>query len=342
MHRPDAFRIMGSRSGKPTADALAQAQGGEPLPRDLAAEARMFSNGATAKEVRAWWMIFAAHTSDAAGDAAVARRLLQQETGDGAAIDGDGTPSQPQARRPASIRMDRGAFMSIPEFEFHPLGARIFDVACTFMPSVDEPEQPAMSFPQFCTLLQIFSLDGGFMEKSKLAFELIDIDGDGFIVPEEMRAYLRMISTASDDTITNATDKVFAECASKPGKISLSDFRNVVSLSDSFETNFCILPKVRSIDRILQHRVKEARQQAKTARCAAAAASSTSSKSLEKMKSDASAVDLEEGPSQLNLSGLVKAHQKLHRLAIKARTAVAKQTRTDALAPAHEVQLERK
>ncbi len=332
---------MGVRASAPDVEAAAAAQGSlPPLPPSLAAEAAMHAQ-APLQEVNLWWRIFAAHTSSAAGAAAVAR-LLQPAgdgtppvTGPGVDDDGDDDDNDSTAattpvgavgkmgRRPQAIRMDRAAFLSIPEFEFHPLGTRIFDVACTFMPCLDE--KPVLSFPQFCTLLQIFSLDGGFIEKSKFAFELMDVNGDGFVVPDEMQAYLRAISSASDDMIANATDKVFAECASHPGKISISDFRNVVSLSDGFETNFSVLPKVRTIKHILQHRVRETKRRAEVeARAAAAAAAAAAS-----AKSPKKTADLEEG--QLDLSGLVKQHQRLRGLAIKARTAVSqKQTRTDA------------
>ncbi|WP_067472756.1 EF-hand domain-containing protein [Actinomadura hibisca] len=59
-------------------------------------------------------------------------------------------------------------------------------------------------------------------EQYRATFELVDVDGDGFISPGELKSLMRALGQEISDT--RAVEVVVAADANRDGKISLEEF----------------------------------------------------------------------------------------------------------------------
>ena len=86
-------------------------------------------------------------------------------------------------------------------------------------------------FAQFVATLAILSDKGSQESKLKFAFQIYDIDGDGFITNGELFNVLKMIigNSFSDDQLQQVVDKTIIEAdKDRDGKISYEEFCGIV------------------------------------------------------------------------------------------------------------------
>lgn len=124
--------------------------------------------------------------------------------------------------------IDRQEFLSIPAVANNPLAMRLFAV-------VDKDGGGDVDFKEFIEALSTFSSKGSAESKLKFAFEIYDIDRDGYISNGELYLVLKMMvgSNLKDGQLQQIVDKTIMEADStRQGKISFEDFKRVVKGTD--------------------------------------------------------------------------------------------------------------
>lgn len=124
--------------------------------------------------------------------------------------------------------IDRQEFLSIPAIQNNPLAHRLFAV-------VDRDGGGDVDFKEFIEALSTFSSRGSTESKLRFAFEIYDIDRDGYISNGELFIVLKMMvgSNLRDAQLQQIVDKTIMEAdIDKRGKISFEEFRRVVGGQD--------------------------------------------------------------------------------------------------------------
>ncbi|KAJ3326080.1 Calcineurin subunit B type 2 [Gonapodya sp. JEL0774] len=120
-------------------------------------------------------------------------------------------------------------FFHIPELAMNPLAPRIVSV-------FDEDGRGEVNFRQFVKNLSIFSPKAKREVKLRFAFEVYDLNGDGFIDPAELYSTMRVMvgSSMTDLQLRQIVDKTLldADVVDKDGKISFEEFKRSLAFSN--------------------------------------------------------------------------------------------------------------
>lgn len=124
----------------------------------------------------------------------------------------------------SSGTIEKEEFLAIPAIQSNPLAARLVEL-------FDADGNGNVDFGEFISSLSIFSSRGKRDEKLKFAFNVFDIDGDGYLSNGELFIVLKMMV---GDNLQNAqlqqiVDKTIIEAdSSNQGSLSFADFKRVV------------------------------------------------------------------------------------------------------------------
>jgi serine/threonine-protein phosphatase 2B regulatory subunit len=124
--------------------------------------------------------------------------------------------------------IDRQEFLSIPQIASNPLAHRLFAV-------VDKDGGGEVDFQEFIEALSTFSSKGDKESKLKFAFQIYDIDRDGYISNGELFLVLKMMvgNNLRDGQLQQIVDKTLMEAdKDRDGKISFEEFRDMVGSPD--------------------------------------------------------------------------------------------------------------
>eukprot|EP00029_Vermamoeba_vermiformis_P011509 TRINITY_DN6342_c0_g1_i1.p1 TRINITY_DN6342_c0_g1~~TRINITY_DN6342_c0_g1_i1.p1 ORF type:complete len:183 (+),score=79.34 TRINITY_DN6342_c0_g1_i1:84-632(+) len=127
-------------------------------------------------------------------------------------------------------------FMSIPELAVNPLLERVISI-------FDTNKDNEVEFKEFISALSIFSDKGNKEGKLKFAFQVYDIDGDGFISNGELFQVLKMMvgSNLNDVQLQQIVDKTILEGdQDKDGRISFEEFKRMISNIEEIEEKMTI------------------------------------------------------------------------------------------------------
>ncbi|KAH3680495.1 hypothetical protein WICMUC_000283 [Wickerhamomyces mucosus] len=126
--------------------------------------------------------------------------------------------------RDSSGTISKEEFLSIPGVSSNPLAGRLIE---TF----DKDGSGDVDFQEFITGLSIFSTKGLKDDKLKFAFEIYDIDKDGFISNGELFLVLKMMvgKNLDDDQLQQIVDRTIMENdLDGDGKLSFQEFKKAV------------------------------------------------------------------------------------------------------------------
>lgn len=134
--------------------------------------------------------------------------------------------------------LDKNELLAIPELQENPLAHRVLEL-------FDTDGDGVISFTEFVTGLSIFSSKGNRAKKLKFAFDLYDIDKDGYISNGELYAVLHMMvgeSSISEEQLQQVVDKTIRDSDSdEDGKLNFMEFSQVLQRHNpSFVTKWCI------------------------------------------------------------------------------------------------------
>lgn len=124
----------------------------------------------------------------------------------------------------SSGTIEKDEFLAIPTIQTNPLAARLLEV-------FDKDGDGNIDFGEFVSALSIFSSKGNREEKLKFAFNVFDLDNDGYLSNGELFIILK---TMVGDNLQNAQlqqiiDKTIIEAdSSRTGKLSYADFKKAV------------------------------------------------------------------------------------------------------------------
>eukprot|EP01125_Pyxidicula_operculata_P000397 TRINITY_DN10428_c0_g1_i1.p1 TRINITY_DN10428_c0_g1~~TRINITY_DN10428_c0_g1_i1.p1 ORF type:complete len:182 (-),score=23.66 TRINITY_DN10428_c0_g1_i1:19-564(-) len=127
-------------------------------------------------------------------------------------------------------------FMSIPELAVNPLLVRVIQI-------FDENKDNQVQFTEFIKALSVFSENGNKEQKLKFAFQVYDIDADGFISNGELFQVLKMMvgNNLTEVQLQQIVDKTILEAdEDKDGKISYEEFKKMISNVDEIETKMTL------------------------------------------------------------------------------------------------------
>lgn len=117
----------------------------------------------------------------------------------------------------------------IPELAMNPLVERVIAI-------FDTNKDESINFKEFIQALAIFSVDGVKEAKLKFAFQVYDIDCDGFISNGELFQVLKMMvgSNLTDVQLQQIVDKTIieADTIDRDGRISFQEFEKIVGSTD--------------------------------------------------------------------------------------------------------------
>lgn len=119
-------------------------------------------------------------------------------------------------------------FLSVPELANNPLLERVFAI-------FDKNKDEEIEFKEFISALSTFSEKGNKEGKLRFAFQIYDIDGDGFISNGELFQVLKMMvgSNLTDVQLQQIVDKTILEAdLDKDGKISFEEFTRMIDNTD--------------------------------------------------------------------------------------------------------------
>ncbi|KAI3379953.1 hypothetical protein SNEBB_002667 [Seison nebaliae] len=115
-------------------------------------------------------------------------------------------------------------FTNIPELQQNPLVQRLIDI-------FDIDGNGEVDFKEFIEGISIFSIKGEKEQKLRFAFQIYDIDKDGYIGNGELFQVLKMMvgSNLKDTQLQQIVDKtiIYAD-KDEDGKISFDEFFNAV------------------------------------------------------------------------------------------------------------------
>ncbi|PVU90215.1 hypothetical protein BB559_004730 [Furculomyces boomerangus] len=124
--------------------------------------------------------------------------------------------------------IDKDEFLSIPQLTNNPLAHRLIDV-------FDRDGSGEVDFKEFITCLSAFSNKGNRSEKLKFAFQIYDIDRDGYISNGELFIVLKMMvgNNLTPTQLQQIVDKTIVEAdMDGDGKISFDEFSKFVARTD--------------------------------------------------------------------------------------------------------------
>ncbi|KAK9388665.1 hypothetical protein V1515DRAFT_597630 [Lipomyces mesembrius] len=130
--------------------------------------------------------------------------------------------------RDNSGTIDRNEFLAIPAIATNPLASRLIAI-------FDEDGGGDVDFQEFLTGLSAFSSKGGSDEKLRFAFNVYDMDRDGYISNGELFIVMKMMvgSNLKDQQLQQIVDKTIMEAdRDGDGKINFEEFVEMVSNTD--------------------------------------------------------------------------------------------------------------
>ncbi|KAK9363489.1 hypothetical protein V1504DRAFT_445030 [Lipomyces starkeyi] len=130
--------------------------------------------------------------------------------------------------RDNSGTIDRNEFLAIPAIATNPLASRLIAI-------FDEDGGGDVDFQEFLTGLSAFSSKGGSDEKLRFAFNVYDMDKDGYISNGELFIVMKMMvgSNLKDQQLQQIVDKTIMEAdRDGDGKINFEEFVKMVSSTD--------------------------------------------------------------------------------------------------------------
>ena len=95
-----------------------------------------------------------------------------------------------------------------------------------------------INFRAFISTLSVFSPGGDAQQKMQYAFDIYDIDGDGFISQDELQTILKMmVGTNLDKSqMSHIVEKTIMEADHDgDGKLSFTEFSKVMNLQEVAE-----------------------------------------------------------------------------------------------------------
>jgi serine/threonine-protein phosphatase 2B regulatory subunit len=130
--------------------------------------------------------------------------------------------------RDNSGTIEREEFLSLPQISSNPLATRMIAI-------FDEDGGGDVDFEEFVGGLSAFSNKGNKEQKLRFAFQVYDIDRDGYISNGELFIVLKMMvgSNLKDQQLQQIVDKTIMEAdLDKDGKISFEEFTKMVENTD--------------------------------------------------------------------------------------------------------------
>lgn len=132
--------------------------------------------------------------------------------------------------------IDKNEFLAIPGISSNPLSSRLMDV-------FDADGNGTIDFEEFITGLSVFSGKSSKKDKLKFAFQIYDIDRDGYIGNGELFIVMKMMvgKNLQDDELQQIVDKTIMEADQDgDGMLDFEEFRNAVdsnSITNSLTLN---------------------------------------------------------------------------------------------------------
>jgi len=127
-------------------------------------------------------------------------------------------------------------FLSIPDLALNPLLERILQI-------FDTNKDDEIQFSEFIGVLSTLSDKGTKEDKLRFAFQVYDIDSDGFISNGELFRVLKMMvgTNLTDVQLQQIVDKSMLEGDTDgDGKISFEEFVKMIGNSDSIDEKLTI------------------------------------------------------------------------------------------------------
>mmetsp|Transcript_8543 Transcript_8543/g.11534 ORF Transcript_8543/g.11534 Transcript_8543/m.11534 type:complete len:184 (-) Transcript_8543:47-598(-) len=128
-------------------------------------------------------------------------------------------------------------FLSVPELAGNPLLERVIAI-------FDKNKDDEIEFKEFISALSTFSEKGNKEGKLRFAFQVYDMDGDGYISNGELFQVLKMmVGDNLDDTqLQQIVDKTILEAdKDKDGKISFDEFVQMIENTDEIDKKMTIV-----------------------------------------------------------------------------------------------------
>ena len=124
-----------------------------------------------------------------------------------------------------SGQIDKQEFLSIPGISSNPLATRLMDV-------FDKDGDGSIDFEEFITGLSAFSGKSDNLNKLRFAFNIYDIDRDGYIGNGELFIVMKMMvgKNLKDEELQQIVDKTLMEAdLDGDGKLNFEEFKNAVN-----------------------------------------------------------------------------------------------------------------
>jgi len=127
-------------------------------------------------------------------------------------------------------------FLSVPELASNPLLERVIAI-------FDTNKDDEIEFKEFISALATFSEKGNTEAKLKFAFQIYDMDADGFISNGELFQVLQMMvgDNLTEVQLQQIVDKTIIEAdLDKDGKINFEEFKKLVSNTEDFDEKMTV------------------------------------------------------------------------------------------------------
>ena len=128
-------------------------------------------------------------------------------------------------------------FLSVPELANNPLLERVIAI-------FDKNKDDQIEFKEFIAALSTFSDKGNKEGKLRFAFQVYDVDGDGFISNGELFQVLKMMVGDNLDNVQlqQIVDKTILEAdKDRDGRISFDEFVQMIENTDEIEKKMTIV-----------------------------------------------------------------------------------------------------
>merc|ERR1711976_403886 len=132
--------------------------------------------------------------------------------------------------------LSKQEFMDIKELQGNPLLERVIDV-------FDENRDGEVQFTEFISSLAVFSQNGNDDAKLRFAFQIYDIDRDGYISNGELFTVLKKMvgNNLTPEQLQQIVDKTIIEAdKDKDGKISYDEFVQMIADRESITQKLSI------------------------------------------------------------------------------------------------------
>jgi serine/threonine-protein phosphatase 2B regulatory subunit len=127
-------------------------------------------------------------------------------------------------------------FLSVPELAGNPLLERVIAI-------FDKNKDDEIEFKEFIGALSTFSERGNKVEKLRFAFQVYDMDCDGYISNGELFQVLKMMVGDNLDAVQlqQIVDKTILEAdKDKDGRISFDEFQQMIENADEIDKKMTI------------------------------------------------------------------------------------------------------